>query len=539
MMIWSNLFESPQGGLLAGIGACTLIAPGLCLVLGRPRQGSLARVLFAYAASAALAAAGLLVVRRDLLHAYGRLAVELAAPFELAFVLWILVTTVRTTRGFARDRARDDFHARINAAVRDAAGLGRLSGIVAGEISALYYGLFSWRARPSAPAGATAFSYAESGGYGAALPAFVALLALETTIVHMLLSPHLPRLAWLVTVLGAYAIVWVIADHRAVRLRPILVSAEGVLVRSGLRGTVLLPLASIRRVCSGSEAASLRHRHDHKRMNLLGKPHFAVVLTEPVVIHGLLGVERRVTCVGFCTDDPAGFCAALEALGVGVSGEVEVSRGDMFDRLRDGLRGKLRSAAIADAIAREMALLSCALFFWRPTPRRELGAREFTIYRKGSYGLVVGTLIFVSFIEMGVMDVLIRNASATAANVFLVLGAYAVLWFFGDFRAMKVRPIVLDDDVLVVRVGLRREARIPFRDIERIEPVGAAGEPRRERDYVRCTAFGPADMVLRLRNPARFEQMLGRIRNASRVGLSVDDEAAFDRSLRSRMIPCD
>jgi hypothetical protein len=161
--------------------------------------------------------------------------------------------------------------------------------------------------------------------------------------------------------------------------------------------------------------------------------------------------------------------------------------------------------------------------------------REFTIHRKRGYGLVVGTLIAVSLVEVGVVDALVRHASAAAADVLLVLGACAVVWLLADFVAMRRRPIVLEGDELLVRVGLRRQARIPLRDIASIEPLGSAGEPRGERDYVRCTAFGPAELVLRLRTPARVEPLLGRARVASRVGLSVDDEAAFERGLRSRM----
>jgi hypothetical protein len=437
----------------------------------------------------------------------------------------VLVTAGRAVRFLMKDRTTEDVHARIASAVRRAAGSGRLAGVAAGELSALYYGLFSWRARASVPPGHAAFSYRECDGHVATLTGLVALLALDTTLLHLLVAQHSRTVAWVLTVLGGYGVLWAVADHRAAALRPILVSPTGVLVRAGIRGTVLLPLASIEAVCAGSDAPA--DRRAYKRMTLVARPDFVVQLSAPVAVQGLLGSSRKVTSVGLSVDEPADLAAALRRLGVPVGEVPERDRGDFVDRLREGLRGVVRRAPVADALARELALLTCAFFFWRLTPRATQSARAFTIHRKAGYGPVMATLIGISCIEMYVVDALVRSASATAANVLLAVGAYAIVWFFGDFQALRVRPIVLGDHVLFVRAGLRREARIPLADVEAIEAVPLAGEAKRDRDYLRCTAFGPAEIILRLRAPARFEQMMGRARDVVRVGLSIDDEAAF------------
>jgi len=170
-----------------------------------------------------------------------------------------------------------------------------------------------------------------------------------------------------------------------------------------------------------------------------------------------------------------------------------------------------------------------AIFSWRLTPSDD--ARRFTIHRKGGCGAVVATLIGLSCVEMYVVDALVRPASAAAANALLAIGACAIVWLLGDFQALRVRPILLGDEVLTVRAGLRRQARIPLADVESIEAIPLAGEPKRDREYLRCTAFGPAEIILHLRAPARFEQIIGRARDVLRVGLSVDDDAAFQSSV--------
>ncbi|WP_394830664.1 hypothetical protein LVJ94_29570 [Pendulispora rubella] len=190
----------------------------------------------------------------------------------------------------------------------------------------------------------------------------------------------------------------------------------------------------------------------------------------------------------------------------------------------------LRKPAAADAIARELALLAYALFFWRMAPDAPASGRHAFSHRRG-YGLVLGTLIALALIEMSIVHLLLRNTSATWAKVLLVLSAYGIVWVLGDFQALRLRPIVVGDGTLCVRVGLRREARIPLENVERIEPLPAAGEPDRRTGYVRCTAFGPPELLLRLRSPVNLEQMLGstRPREVWCIGLAVDDSGAFSR----------
>lgn len=541
---WGELLQSPHGRVLLGLGACTLIAPLLCLVLRWGRRGNIAWILGSFAASALTVGAGLSLARRELLVDYARLVVELAAPFEVVFVGWLLFTTVRTIRGFSKSGETPDFYARIDEAAREASGLDWLGGIVAGEISTLYYGLFAWRARPAAPRESEAFSYTESGGYGAALPSFVAFVVFETCGVHILLSSYFPRLVWVLTVGGVYAIVWLFADHRAVRLRPILLTTDTLLVRAGCRGMASVPLAQIESVRTGTAVPGTHDRRTYRQMNLLGLPDFVVQLKAPAVAHGLLGSAKTVTSVGFCVDDAPAFRSSLAARGITATGEPDHAQRDFFDRLRDGLRSAIRKSSVADAMAREMALIACVFSFGRLYRSRVSGAqrrgasagREFTIFQESGLGSVVGALVFVALIELSLGELVVREKSALLANLLLFGGVYAAIWFFANLQAVKLRPFVVDDEALWLRVGVSKEAKIPLSDIEEIAPLGSAEEPSRRRnsEYVRCTAFGPPQLMLRLRTPARIEQS-GGPRMALRVGVTTDDDANFVNELRSRM----
>jgi hypothetical protein len=248
-------------------------------------------------------------------------------------------------------------------------------------------------------------------------------------------------------------------------------------------------------------------------------------------------------------DDAVAFSAALLARGIEVIGEPDRTRCDFFDRLRDGLRGALRKASVADALAREMALFACVFSFRtlrsqaRTDPCPASQVREFTIVNSSGLGSVVAVLLFVSFVELFVVELLLRDKSHSLANALVLVGVYGALWLIGDFRALTLRPFILDNDALWVRVGVRKEARIPLRDIVGIDFVGPSEEPSRTKDgeYIRCTAFGSPQLMLRLRTPTRFDQMIGGPRTASCLGIATDDDAGFISELRARISPiaCD
>jgi len=179
-------------------------------------------------------------------------------------------------------------------------------------------------------------------------------------------------------------------------------------------------------------------------------------------------------------------------------------------------------------MARELALLVCAFFFWRLSPDAPGSGGHAFMHRRG-YGVVLTVLIGLSFVEMSIVHLLLRPVSVLASNVILAFSAYAIVWLLGDFHALRLRPVLVVGGSLCVRVGLRSEAVIPLDDVERVESLPASGEPR--SDYVRCTVFGPPEVLVRLRKKARVEPMFGPAREVSCIGLAVEDTAHFVRSV--------
>ncbi len=202
---------------------------------------------------------------------------------------------------------------------------------------------------------------------------------------------------------------------------------------------------------------------------------------------------------------------------------------DFHDRLRARLRRVLRRALVADALAREISLLTSALATFRGRRSRVLlpdAVRAFTLHERAGYGGILVALLLVVVVEMTVAHLLLAPGHPRLAAVLLVLGVYGVVWLFGDYQAMRRRPCVVGGGELRIRLGLRKELRVPRDQVRSLEAL-AGEEPRAEAGYARCTPFGPPEHVLRFHRPVRLEEMYKPQREVSALGLTLDDEAGF------------
>jgi hypothetical protein len=117
---------------------------------------------------------------------------------------------------------------------------------------------------------------------------------------------------------------------------------------------------------------------------------------------------------------------------------------------------------------------------------------------------------------------LVRRFGPAATITAAVLHGYALLWLLGDARALKLRPIVVEGDVLRLRLGLRWEADIPLAQIERVETALRPGETG-----MRLAVLGSPNLRLVLREPAELYGPVGIRRTSKDLLLLVDDPKAL------------
>ncbi len=207
-------------------------------------------------------------------------------------------------------------------------------------------------------------------------------------------------------------------------------------------------------------------------------------------------------------------------------------RRDVLARLRGAFAEGLGEQLFWRALADELAVWRYACAPPPAPPAAHAGA--FSYHRRSAWGAVVLAIALVGLVETGGVHLLVALWSPRAAWLLSFFSVYAVLWLVADLRACSRRPILLEDDLLL-RVGLRWTARVPYGLIADASAARATGvPPRRAPGYLRATAFGSPTVLLELRGDVVAEGPYGMRRCVRRIGIAPDDTAAFLSALAAR-----
>ena len=246
------------------------------LALGSPDAGVLPLLL------TALLPVELAIAVREaarLVHTFRAAKAESADPME-----WLFATT--------RYLVRKELPARMMAA----------------ELSAWYYVLFSWRQKPQPAAGETFHTYHNAGGYLNMMLGLALAFPVEIIGMHLLLSQWSVVAAYIATLLSAYAAVWLAGDARARVMRPVVVNAETVRLRCGIQMEASVALADI--ACVSLAEPKDLSKADKLNYGTFYQANAWVVAKRPIEVRTLLGT-KRVRAIGVSLDDPHAFANLL------------------------------------------------------------------------------------------------------------------------------------------------------------------------------------------------------------------------------------
>jgi hypothetical protein len=171
--------------------------------------------------------------------------------------------------------------------------------VLAGELAVFWYAFASWRRAPDVPHGSQAFMLHRQSGVAMLFGFLAAVSLMEAALVHLLVARWSATAAWVLTASSVYGTVWLTAVARSFALRPVLVTADEIIVRAGLLWTVRMPQGNVTVERPGA-ACDLR-------VPILADSNLLLRLAEPAIARGLYGMTRNVTTVAIGLDDPSAF----------------------------------------------------------------------------------------------------------------------------------------------------------------------------------------------------------------------------------------
>ena len=232
-----------------------------------------------------------------------------AIPAELLLLTIVARRAIAMSRALARGEG-DDALESLRRAALELVEAPRAAEIIAYEAAVLWYALAGGGRRSTFP-GAESFGVRRKSGYGPVLIAILFALVAEGIAIHLFVRHWSAVAAWILTILTAYAAVWLLGDFRALGRRAIALTADELIVRVGLRWTLRVPLDGIRAVRAVAGSAGARGP-DHLRAVILGGERQVVELDAPLEATGFYGIRRSVRSIGLSVDDPERFLEVLE-----------------------------------------------------------------------------------------------------------------------------------------------------------------------------------------------------------------------------------
>jgi membrane protein YdbS with pleckstrin-like domain len=184
-------------------------------------------------------------------------------------------------------------------------------------------------------------------------------------------------------------------------------------------------------------------------------------------------------------------------------------------------------------LAFEIALCHHAFAGWRARPLT--GPETFTYHRRVSYGAMMAALMLVMIPETLGLHFLVQRWSPAAAWVLTVLSIYSVLWLLGLYQAVRLRPIRVEEDRLLIRIGLKWRVEVPFEDIAAVEVLRGGTVLPKRKDLLRAVVLGDARYLLTLARPAVAEGPYGIRRRVEKIAFAVDEPQRFEAAVKGRI----
>lgn len=195
---------------------------------------------------------------------------------------------------------------------------------------------------------------------------------------------------------------------------------------------------------------------------------------------------------------------------------------DAFEALRRALEEKLPAGPATPYVAAEAETVSLAVLGAFVSRREQPHA--FTAYREGGWPALLCVLIGLLIVETGLVHVMVEPWSPAAAWGLSLTSVYSLFLFLGDFHALRLRPVRVEDDRLEISAGLRWRASVPWASIAEVTTPGMEDPTAHHRNL---SVPMPETITVRFRDPQTLHGPLGVTREVLSVGLALDEAERF------------
>ena len=200
---------------------------------------------------------------------------------------------------------------------------------------------------------------------------------------------------------------------------------------------------------------------------------------------------------------------------------------DPLEQFRRAAFELLQNDRVAGIFATEIGVFYYALGAWRARPHVPAGTTAFTHHRRSGQAAIVFALLLLMLVEGIAVHFLLLIWSAVAAWIFTAGTLYGALWLIADYRATVLRPILIDDETIMLRAGLRWTVGVPRANISAIN----RRKPEPGKELLNLTFMGNPTHWIMLAEPLPVQGPYGFQRPVRAIGIQPDAADDLERIL--------
>lgn len=228
-------------------------------------------------------------------------------------IVSLLLYKISRLRTSLQGKADGDFHDKLLLACGDVFP-NRLGKILATEIAVFYY-LFVTRS--NGDKSDFEFTYFRKSGIKSIIAVFLFLISVETIVVHILVAKWNLNVAWILSFIGVYTILQVLAILRSMSKRLIAIDYESKLLklRYGFACQTLIPFDSIKSIEMTQRAYDNTESHICLSLfDMLDSNNIVLHLNEENKLQKIYGIEKRYRSISIFVDERDAFVSLINGL---------------------------------------------------------------------------------------------------------------------------------------------------------------------------------------------------------------------------------
>ena len=181
-------------------------------------------------------------------------------------------------------------------------------------------------------------------------------------------------------------------------------------------------------------------------------------------------------------------------------------------------------------LASELAMLRYGILSWKKEKHLPKNAIAFSTHKESGYIAVWCILMVAVFVEVVAFHFLLMKWSHLAANIVTALTLYSVILFIADLSALVKRQVLVNDDTIILRTGLRWRAITTRDNIAAISKAVSNVDP--DGTFMKGAALTSGiNLLITFKEPVMLDKLYGARKEYKAILMSIDDTKGFIEAL--------